>query len=1092
MTAARKQPLGPQRRAGTTVGAVATTLALLGLPGDALAAINQPPQAPHSITVFPQRDMVSAEGYAATNRPTVEVLRNGLLLARASEIVPLDDPGTPAFDGIVEINHPGAACWGDGAGSPFVTPDILPGDVVRITTAPDTGDQITTANVVAEAVIDRGNGTVQVHGTARDAAGNPLPIEQVEQRIVAPGASFARNGRRTLRADSSGGSDGTLAYDAPGSTAWTATYSGLSAGDIALAVSNQSRGMWLGTNPAAEAELTIYEEDEVGGPAAPCTAPAATNAISTSSPNLVNAGFLTSGADLVLTGIAQGNVTRVDVSLDDEDALTPPVTAFVTLPGAGSGQTFTARIPAFSVASLADGSLTAAARYGVGAATIDGTPMTIVKDTVAPATPGASPVAGAFNADQFVTLSAESGSSIAYTTEGQDVTPTSPSYAGPITVNTSKTIKALAVDAAGNPSLPGSLAYTIDKQAPSTTEKVPAGFQAADVEVTLLTGDGTGVGVAETWFTIDGSDPSVTSNPERKLYDPAAKPMLADGERIRYFSIDAVGNAESVKSSVAVKVDTSAPASSDDVPVGVQAADVTVSLTADDGTGSGVAATWFTTDGSDPSDAANPARKAYGAASKPVLADGERVRYHSIDKVGNAEAVKQSAAAKVDQSRPSTSDDVPAGFSAGDVTVTLTATDGTGAGVKETWYTTDGSDPSLAINPARQRYSADAKPVLTDGQRIRYYSADQAGNAEAVKASPAAQVDKAAPTTTDDVPSTFTGTSIKVTLASSDGTGAGVKETWYTTDGSDPSLPANPARTLYDPIARATLATGEKIRYHSIDNVGNIEAVKVSAPANVDVKAPVTLDNVPADLQPTDITVTLSASDGAGSGIKETWFTTDGSDPALASNPSRRLYDQATKPVLGNGERIAYYSVDNAGNAETVKFSSVAKVGTAPAPQPPTPQPPANGGQGGSVSVNVNVSPTVSQTANPTVTQSPTISATVKLSLPLGATRVPEALTESAVKADGLPVETNVPTGVGVVSYEIAEQGAAASMAKVGGKRIAKVFGFPKKPGIFRKSLKSTAVRRSLKRGSYRLVVRMGRTKSELGRAKTIRFRVGR
>jgi hypothetical protein len=144
------------------------------------------------------------------------------------------------------------------------------------------------------------------------------------------------------------------------------------------------------------------------------------------------------------------------------------------------------------------------------------------------------------------------------------------------------------------------------------------------------------------------------------------------------------------------------------------------------------------------------------------------------------------------------------------------------------------------------------------------------------------------------------------------------------------------------------------------------------------------------------------------------------------------------------------------------------------------------------VSVNVNVSPTVSQTANPTVTQSPTISATVKLSLPLGATRVPEALTESAVKADGLPVETNVPTGVGVVSYEIAEQGAAASMAKVGGKRIAKVFGFPKKPGIFRKSLKSTAVRRSLKRGSYRLVVRMGRTKSELGRAKTIRFRVGR
>src|SRR5207244_7556478 len=66
------------------------------------------------------------------------------------------------------------------------------------------------------------------------------------------------------------------------------------------------------------------------------------------------------------------------------------------------------------------------------------------------------------------------------------------------------------------------------------------------------------------------------------LYDPAHKPSLANGERIKYFSTDAVGNAETVQTSPAAKVDKAAPTTSDSVDGDWHAADVDVTLSATD------------------------------------------------------------------------------------------------------------------------------------------------------------------------------------------------------------------------------------------------------------------------------------------------------------------------------------------------------------------------------------------------------------------------------------------------------------------------------------------------------------------------------
>jgi Bacterial Ig-like domain len=261
------------RRRACAVGLTLATAAAVGMiPAPASAVVNDPPANDHSILSFPVRDFVSADGYARTDKVTVEILRGGFTVGTAANLVPTDDPKTAAFDGIVEVNHPGGGCW-EG-----VTPDLRPGDVVRLTTASGQVDQTHVADVAVTQPATNVGGTIIEKGTAANAAGTPLPAAQLEARIIANRLSFDVNGKRDLRAPG----DGTIAYDAPGSTHWTATWKALDAHDQDQATSGESRSLWLGTDPLAinslgsPSEGTLYEFGQVPGPAAPCTAPLAT------------------------------------------------------------------------------------------------------------------------------------------------------------------------------------------------------------------------------------------------------------------------------------------------------------------------------------------------------------------------------------------------------------------------------------------------------------------------------------------------------------------------------------------------------------------------------------------------------------------------------------------------------------------------------------------------------------------------------------------------------------------------------------------------------------------------------------------------
>lgn len=102
------------------------------------------------------------------------------------------------------------------------------------------------------------------------------------------------------------------------------------------------------------------------------------------------------------------------------------------------------------------------------------------------ATPTFSPVAGSYTGTQMVTVSSTDsglpGFAIYYTTDGSTPTTASTLYTGPISVSSSKTIKALAVDTSDGNSAVASAGYTI-KAASGSGGHPPAGYDT-DISTT--------------------------------------------------------------------------------------------------------------------------------------------------------------------------------------------------------------------------------------------------------------------------------------------------------------------------------------------------------------------------------------------------------------------------------------------------------------------------------------------------------------------------------------------------------------------------------------------------------------------------------
>ncbi len=132
------------------------------------------------------------------------------------------------------------------------------------------------------------------------------------------------------------------------------------------------------------------------------------------------------------------------------------------------------------------------------------------------------------------------------------------------------------------------------------------------------------------------------------------------------------------------------------------------------------------------------------------------------------------------------------------------------------------------------------------------------------------------------------------------------------------------------------------------DKAGNCNtATAISNGADIDKTVPVTTDNTDVNWHNSDVTITLTCDDGSvGSGCKTTYYNTDGSEPTTSSATGNSVTLSADGVYT-----IKYFSVDNAGNTETVKTAAnTVKIETIKPESQITS--PANSGSGSTISIN--------------------------------------------------------------------------------------------------------------------------------------------
>ena len=232
----------------------------------------------------------------------------------------------------------------------------------------------------------------------------------------------------------------------------------------------------------------------------------------------------------------------------------------------------------------------------------------------------ASPSGGSFTAPQQVSLSTQAsaltddaGVKIYYTTDGSEPTLASTPYSGPFTVNTTTTVKAIAVNAAGGVSRLAPQTYTIGAPPVQVTANPKGGVYNTAQSVSLSTTDTT----ARIYYTTDGSTPTTASS----LY--AAPIGITTTTTLKFIAVDAAGNQSPVQAEV-YTIDTVAPAISANPPAGTYVGTQSVTL----GT-SKTSTIFYTTNGTAPS-TASP------RYSGPItVSDSLTLRVLAVDAAGN-------------------------------------------------------------------------------------------------------------------------------------------------------------------------------------------------------------------------------------------------------------------------------------------------------------------------------------------------------------------------------------------------------------------------------------------------------------------------
>lgn len=233
----------------------------------------------------------------------------------------------------------------------------------------------------------------------------------------------------------------------------------------------------------------------------------------------------------------------------------------------------------------------------------------------------------------------------------------------------------------------------------------------------------------------------------------------------------------------------------------------------------------------------------------------------------------------------------------------------------DTYYTVDGSNP--ISSPTRVLYN---EPFTIDEEGIhtvQFYSISHATSLQNLVQTHYVRIDNSPPVTTITASISPDGTNgwyvtlPTITLSAADNV-SGIDKTMYSWDGA----------TFQEYTGGNLIIPDEGIHYlqvYSLDLASNKEEVQTRV-FKYDISAPTTSIRIPLEVSYNPVTIEFVPTDGA-SGYETTYYTIDGTTPTLESD-SGPTFDISESGLY----IVKYFSVDNAGNVESIKESGQVRV----------------------------------------------------------------------------------------------------------------------------------------------------------------------